>query len=120
MSPLVLQNRLKWISRIVGLLVCIFFFIFALKVVLPGFRESGSSTTLIFIMLLSASVIGYVASWQWELPGAALQVICGISMFYFLYRQEEIFLGIVFGSPFIFTGVLLIYSWLVWKMRDEE
>src|SRR5689334_6027997 len=107
MSPQVLQNRLKWTSRIVGLLVCIFFFLFAVREVIPAFNQGADKNSLYFIMLLSLSVMGYVASWQWELPGAFIQLAGGITMFIFMEKQNEIFLGIIFGLPFIFTGLLL-------------
>ncbi|MEO8088044.1 MAG: hypothetical protein ABI763_14570 [Bacteroidota bacterium] len=77
-------------------------------------------TSLYFILLLSVVVVGYVASWQWELPGAFIQLIGGISMFIYLEKQNEIFLAMIFGTPFVFTGALLIYSYVVWKLRDVE
>ena len=120
MSPRVLQTRLKWTARIVGLLVCIFFFLFAVREVVPAFSQNTDSTSLYFILLLSVAVIGYVASWQWELTGAFIQLAGGICMFIFLEKQDETFLGLIFGAPFVFTGTLLIYSWVVWKLRDVE
>ncbi len=120
MSPLILQSRLKWTARIVGLLVCIFFFLFALREVIPSFSQNSDSRSLYFILLLTMAVIGYVASWQWEMPGALIQLAGGVSMFIYMYSQSETFLGLIFGAPFIFTGMLLIYSWVVWKLRDLE
>lgn len=118
MSPLVLQTKLKWIARIVGLLVCIFFFLFAVREVIPSFNQISDSNSLYFILLLSFSVLGYVASWQWELPGAIIQIAGGACLFFFLEKQDEFFLGIIFGAPFVFTGSLLICSWIVWKLRN--
>ncbi|CAN5383894.1 hypothetical protein BH11BAC1_BH11BAC1_17080 [soil metagenome] len=120
MSPRALQTRLKWTARIIGLLVCIFFFLFAIREVIPAFNQESDVTSLYFILLLSVVVVGYVASWQWELPGAFIQLIGGISMFIFLEKENEIFLGLIFGTPFVFTGALLIYSYVVWKLRDVE
>jgi len=120
MSPRTLQSRLKWTARIVGLLVCIFFFFFAVKEVIPAFNQYSNVNSLYFILLLSSAAVGYVASWQWELPGAFIQVASGICMFIFMEKQNELFLGIIFGAPFVFTGLLLIYSWVVWKLRDPE
>jgi len=120
MNPRALQTRLKWTARIVGLLVCIFFFLFAIREVVPSFNQYSDVNSLYFILLLSMAVVGYVASWQWELPGALIQLGGGICMFIFLEKQNELFLAVIFGVPFIFTGVLLIYSWIVWKLRDTE
>ena len=120
MSPTVLQNRLKWTARITGLLVCIFFFFFAIKEVIPVFNQYSNTNSLYFILLLSIAIVGYVASWQWELPGAIIQLASGIWMFIFMEKQNEFFLGVIFGLPFVFTGSLLVYSWVVWKMRDVE
>jgi hypothetical protein len=120
MSPRSLQTRLKWTSRIVGLVVCIFFFLFAVRVVIPAFNQYSDKNSLYFILLLSLAVMGYVASWQWEMAGACIQLAGGISIFIFMEKQNEIFLGLIFGAPFVFTGALLVYSWIVWKMRDVE
>lgn len=120
MNASVLQSRLKWTARIVGLLVCIFFFLFAVREVLPAFNQYSNQNSLYFILLLSVAVMGYVISWQWEMTGACIQLLGGICMFIFLEKQEEIFLGVIFGAPFVFTGLLLIYSWIVWKMRNIE
>lgn len=120
MSPRVLQTRLKWTARIVGLLVCIFFFLFAVREIVPTFNQNSDVNSLYFILLLSLVVGGYVASWQWELPGALVQVVGGICMFIFMASKSETFLGIIFGLPFVLTGFLLIYSWVVWKLRDVE
>jgi hypothetical protein len=113
-----LQIRLKWTSRIVGLLVCIFFFFFAVGEVLPSFNQYSDLNSLLFILFLSASVAGYVASWQWEILGAWVQLAGGICMFIFMQRQNEIFLGVIFGMPFVFTGSLLIYSRIVGRLRQ--
>ena len=120
MSPRVLQSRLKWTARIVGLLVCVFFFFFAVRWVIPDFNQYSNKNSFYFILLLSLVVMGYVVSWQWELPGAFIQLAGGICMFIFLQNLNETFLAVIFGAPFVFTGVLLIYSWVVWKLRDVE
>ena len=120
MSPQVLHFRLKWIARIVGLMVCILFLLFAFREVIPSFNRDSNINSLYFILLLSLSVAGYVASWQWEIPGALVQIAGGISMIIFMNKQHEFFLGIIFGAPFVFTGILLIYSWVVWKLRDTH
>src|SRR6188508_1135994 len=113
----VLQNRLKWTARITGLVVCIFFLFFALKEVLPTISQYTNVNSLYFILLLTFAIVGYVASWQWEIPGAIIQLATGIGIFIFMEEQNEFFLGIIFGTPFVFTGVLLIYSWVVWKIH---
>ena len=115
-----LQNRLKWTARIIGLLVCVFFFLFALKEVLPAFSQYTNANSLYFISLLTMAIVGYVASWQWEIPGAIIQLATGVGIFIFMEEQNEIFLGVIFGTPFVFTGVLLIYSWVVWKIHQAE
>ena len=120
MSPRILQIRLKWTARILGLLVCIFFFLFAVRELIPALNQYSDTNSLYFILLLSGAAMGYVASWQWEMPGAFIQLAGGIAMFIFLEKHNEFFLGVIFGAPFIFTGGLLIYSWIVWKMRDVE
>ncbi len=120
MSPRILQTRLKWTARIVGLLVCIFFFLFAVRWVIPDFNQNSNINSLYFILLLSLVVMGYVISWQWELTGAVIQLAGGICMFIFLESLRENFLAVIFGAPFVFTGALLIYSWVVWKLRDVE
>jgi hypothetical protein len=117
MSPRILHNRLKWTARITGLLVCTFFFFFAVRDVIPVFNQYSNSNSLYFILLLTSAIVGYVASWQWEIPGALIQLATGICIFVFMEGQNEIFLGIIFGTPFVFTGALLIYSWIVWKMN---
>lgn len=115
-----LQNRLKWTARITGLVVCIFFFLFALWQVLPAFSQYSNANALYFISLLTFAIVGYVASWQWEIPGAIIQLATGIGIFIFMEEQNEFFLGIIFGAPFVFTGFLLIYSWVVWKIHRAE
>jgi len=117
MSPRLLQNRLKWTARITGFLVCILFFSFAIRDVIPVFNQYSSVNSLYFILLLTFAIVGYVASWQWEIPGALIQLATGVCIFIFMEQQNEIFLGIIFGTPFVFTGILLIYSWVVWKMN---
>ena len=115
-----LQNRLKWTARITGLVVCIFFLLFALREVLPALNQFTNSSSLYFILLLTMAIVGYVASWQWEIPGAIIQLATGIGIFIFMEQQNEFFLGMIFGTPFVFTGVLLIYSWVVWKIHQAE
>jgi hypothetical protein len=120
MSPRLLQVKLTWIARIIGLLVCIFFFFFAVREVVPSFNQYSDTNSLFFILLLSAAVVGYVASWQWEIQGAFIQLASGLCMFIFMHKQNESFLGFIFGAPFVFTASILIYSWVVWKLRDVE
>jgi len=115
-----LQNRLKWTARITGFLVCIFFFSFAIWEVIPVITQYSNVNSLYFILLLSFAIVGYVASWQWEIPGALIQLATGICIFIFMEGQNEFFLGIIFGAPFVFTGMLLIYSWVVWKINRAE
>lgn len=116
----VLQSRLKWTARITGFVVCIFFFLFAFREVLPAFRQYTNANALYFILLLTLAIVGYVASWQWEIPGAIIQLGTGIGIFIFMEEQNEFFLGLIFGAPFVFTGFLLIYSWVVWKIHRAE
>jgi len=120
MRPQVLQNRLKWTARITGLVVCILFFSFAIRDVIPALSQYTNANSMYFISLLTLAIVGYVASWQWEIPGAIIQLAAGVGIFIFMEEQNEFFLGIIFGAPFVFTGILLIYSWVVWKIHRAE
>jgi hypothetical protein len=120
MRAQVLQNRLKWTARITGFVVCILFFSFAIREVIPAFSQYTNVNSLYFILLLTFAIVGYVASWQWEIPGAIIQLATGIGIFIFMEQQNEIFLGMIFGTPFVFTGILLIYSWVVRKIHQAE
>jgi len=104
-----LPTAVRWLARLSGLLIAGFYIFFAVgELTTP---HSGPSPTFIEgtgIALLTATCIGMLVAWRWELTGAAISLASLIG-FTLLIHQNNHGVTIVLAMP----GILYILDWLL-------
>jgi len=100
---------LRWVARLSALLVA-----GGYTVMLVGeitHPHSGPPTTLVEragIALLTATCIGMLLAWRWELPGAVIS-LASLVAFTLLIQMRQHAILFVFVAP----GILFLVDWFV-------
>jgi len=121
-TKLKIAKILRWIARIILLLVSLFWFVFAL---LSGAEELGgglkgiimnSPNALPWLLLF---VFVYVV-WKWELIGGILITIFGILTILAFDTFEHLINFSLISLPLILLGIFLILSWYLTKNNKPQ
>jgi hypothetical protein len=105
----VLPIVLRWVARVSGLLVAgVYFFMMVGEWLTP---HSGGPATVVEwtgIVLMTATCVGMLVAWRWELPGAVISLVCLLG-FTLLIRMGHHGVLYVLAVP----GTLFLADWLV-------
>jgi hypothetical protein len=114
---------LRWIARILGTLIVLFWLIVALAYGTGEPSEQGTEDIIMAILVLGTS-IGILLAWKFERIGGIITLLFGIahSIFaLFASGHNHAFAMLISGGPFIVIGILfLIVSTLSRKVQISQ
>ena len=102
---------LLWSPRLLGILVCLFFGLFALdafgngKAVIQALPDFGIHLAPVLVLL---AVVG--VSWRWEWVGAI--VFTGLAAGYAYFARDHVSWILVIAGPLLLVGLLYSWSWV--------
>ena len=106
----------KTLAQTVGVVVCLFFLLFIIGEGVPDILKGNGKGLIGFLPFILVPVAGFILTWFKELPGAILLTAGGVALMVYFFIQGDSAMAIVYGLPFIITGVLFL---LHLKKRNE-
>jgi hypothetical protein len=101
---------LRWSARILGAAASVFFLAFfageGLPIILRG--SPIPKELLYFLPLLLVAVAGYIVAWFAETAGGVMLLAGGSAMLVYHLLHGDLTMSLIYGLPFILTGVLFI------------
>ncbi len=98
------RKLLLWSPRILGILVALFFGVFALDAFSEGIPAFLLHAAPALLLLLVVSV-----SWRWEWVGGA--VFIALALLYGVTTLRRVDWILVISGPLLVVGVLFLWSW---------
>ena len=98
----------KLAAQSVGLMVCIFILLFVAGKGIPETLKNDTNDTIPFLPFLAIPFAGYIVTWFKEFAGALMMIAGGIILLVFLVVKGDTGLGLIYGIPFIATGILFV------------
>lgn len=100
----------KWAGRLIGVATSIFFLAFLIGEGIDGLYDKPDPALYVFIPLFFIAVIGNVIAWVDPEIGGTMMIIGGICMLGFHFIRHDTLTALVYGLPFILTGILFLLS----------
>ena len=98
----------KIAAQSAGLIVCIFALLFFAGKGTPEILKMDKNELVPFVPFLLLPVVGYFLTWYKEFTGAILMIAGGILLFVFFLIRGDASIGLVYGLPFIFSGIIFL------------
>lgn len=106
------MEMIKWIARILGSAVSIFFLSFFIGEAVPDLIAGKAVDLIPFLPLFLLAVLGYVVAWFNTFFGGWILLLGGAAMWvYQLIENRDWYIATVFGAPFMLVGVLFLIYW---------
>jgi ABC-type molybdate transport system permease subunit len=106
----------KVLAQTFGLVVCLAFLFYLMANIFPELMRGKSDDLLLLIPLILLPVAGYFLTWVREKTGTIMVITGGFLLFTFFLVKGEIMDALIFGLPFMITGLLFGYHI---KKRNE-
>ncbi len=98
----------KLAAQSAGLIVCIFILLFIAGKGIPEILKNDTNDIIPFLPFLAIPFAGYIVTWFKEFAGALMMIAGGIILLVFLVVKGDTGLGLIYGIPFIATGILFV------------
>ncbi len=98
----------KILAQSFGLMVCMFFLFFIAGEGIPELVKGKGDDFLTILPMMAIPIIGYFVTWFKEKAGALILVGGGVILLIYFLITGEIKMSLVYGLPFILTGILFL------------
>ncbi len=98
----------KLAAQSAGLVVCISILLFIAGKGIPEILKNEANEMIPFLPFLAIPFAGYIITWFKEFAGALVMIAGGIILLAFLVAKGDTGLGLIYGFPFIATGILFV------------
>ncbi len=115
-----LARRICWIARGAGLLITTLWLVMVIGYAVDG-SEPWTWESIVIMVLIVASTLGFITAWWREWIGGVVLVICAIAhstFACFAAGHNHAFAMIISGGPYLLIGILFLWSWR--KSRSIE
>ena len=119
-------NRMKWLGRIIGLLVSVVVLVSMIEAAVDDYQIIGSgiftADRIFMFVVIIAALAGCIASWWWvRLAGLTLllaSVALGVHIS--LYSTDnKLVVWFWWGLPYFISGVIFLLAWNIIRKVDS-
>jgi hypothetical protein len=107
----------RTVARILGVASCVVFLVWRIEHGIPANGEAGHWETLVQLVLLVLVAVGNFISWRWEIAGATVMAVGGLSLAVVLAFQYDptstVPLALLFFTP-------AALHWLAWQRHRSR
>jgi hypothetical protein len=105
-----MQDTFKWIARVGGGVVCVFFGILFLVYGLPLVMRGEGLRYAHFIPYGVVAITGYLLGWRKPYAGGLLLVFSSFLFFFYFMFRDDLSTAMAFGIPALLTGLSYVAS----------
>jgi hypothetical protein len=105
-----MQDSFKWIARVGGGVVCVFFLVAFLANGFPLFMRGGGGDLYHFIPYGVVAIAGYLLGWKKPFAGGLVLVLSSFLFFFYFMSRDDLSAGLAFGVPALLTGLSYVAS----------
>ncbi len=103
---------IKWIARISGLLVSIFYIVFIIAEGIPDTMERHFNTLYPILTLMGIIILGFLFAWFREKEGGVIMIFGSIILGLYVYYmgiQNNVLYALLITLSFLIPALLFIY-----------
>ncbi len=107
---------LRWIARILGLLLIILVLVFAIPELMSEHKPSAEPTPIAIILVGVIMLMGLGLAWKWELIGALVSLVGFIGVC--ILNPDAMKMPMMYLFPL--TAMLFLISWKLSKLHHTK